>query len=157
MGKRRFVYFDMLCIVATLAVIFLNCNGIVNGGPQVPHLSQALVVEVVFYWAVLIIFMLPGAKTKYYRDRKGTKEFSLSRLMGIFFPFLVWSTFQYFIKVGGVFNPVPEGWVHSPKHFLTAFMKVQIDGTYWFFFAMLGVVLSMPILSRLVENKDTLW
>ena len=32
MGKRRFVYFDMLSIVATLAVVFLHCNGIVHWG-----------------------------------------------------------------------------------------------------------------------------
>lgn len=48
MGKRRFVYFDMLSIVATLAVVFLHCNGIVHWGPQTPHWSQALLVEVLF-------------------------------------------------------------------------------------------------------------
>lgn len=37
MGKQRFVYFDMLSIVATLAVVFLHCNGIVHWGPQTPH------------------------------------------------------------------------------------------------------------------------
>lgn len=42
-------------------------------------------------------------------------------------------------------------------HFLTVFMNVQIDGTYWFFFAMLAVVLSMPVLSRLRGYTSTLW
>ena len=78
MGKRRFVYFDMLSIIAILAVIFLHCNGVVHGGPQVPHWPQALVVEGVFYWAVLIFFMLSDTKTMNYRGRKSTKEFLLS-------------------------------------------------------------------------------
>ncbi|RHL21613.1 acyltransferase [Collinsella sp. AF38-3AC] len=157
MGKRRFVYFDMLSIVATLAVVFLHCNGIVHWGPQTPHWSQALLVEVLFYWAVPVFFMCSGAKTMGYRDRKSTKDFLVSRLKGIFFPFLVWSVFQYCIKVWGVLNPVPEGWAPSLGHFLTVFMNVQIDGTYWFFFAMLAVVLSMPVLSRLRDFTGTLW
>ena len=113
MGKRRFVYFDMLSIVATLAVVFLHCNGIVHWGPQTPHWSQALLVEVLFYWAVPVFFMCSGAKTMGYRDGKSTKDFLVSRLKGIFFPFLVWSVFQYCIKVWGVLNPVPEGWAPS--------------------------------------------
>ena len=155
MGKRRFVYFDMLSIVATLAVVFLHCNGIVHWGPQTPHWSQALLVEVLFYWAVPVFFMCSGAKTMGYRDRKSTKDFLVSRLKGIFFPFLVWSVFQYCIKVWGVLNPVPEGWAPSLGHFLTVFMNAQIDGTYWFFFAMLAVVLSMPVLSRLRDYTGT--
>ena len=52
MSKKRYLYFDLLSVIACLAVIFLHCNGIVHWGPQTPHWSQALAVEVGFYWAV---------------------------------------------------------------------------------------------------------
>lgn len=155
--KRRFVYFDMLSIVASLAVIFLHCSGIVHWGPQTPHWSQALLVEVLYYWAVPIFFMCSGAKTMGYRDRRDTKGFLISRLKGVFFPFLAWSVIQYCIKALGILNPTPEGWDPSLLHFFGLFMNSQIDGTYWFFFAMLGVTLSMPVLSRLKSHVDTLW
>ena len=63
MSKKRYLYFDLLSVIACLAVIFLHCNGIVHWGPQTPHWSQALAVEVGFYWAVPIFFMCTGAKT----------------------------------------------------------------------------------------------
>ncbi|QWT17562.1 acyltransferase [Collinsella sp. zg1085] len=155
--KPRVLYFDVLSIVASLAVIFLHCNGIVHWGPATPHWSQALVVEVAFYWAVPIFFMCSGAKTLGYRDRKDTRTFLLSRMKGIFFPFVAWCAIQYVIRASGLFNPLPEGWEPSPAHFLRVFMNGQIDGTYWFFFAMFGVTLSIPVLSRLKDHIDTLW
>lgn len=155
--KPRYIYFDILSIVASLAVIFLHCNGIVHQGPAMPHWSQALVVEVVFYWAVPIFFMCSGAKTLAYRNRKDTKTFLLSRMKGIFVPFVAWCAIQYLVRMSGLLNPAPEGWTLSLGNFFNVFMNGQIDGTYWFFFAMFGVTLSVPVLSRLKDNEDTLW
>ncbi|TXF37850.1 acyltransferase [Collinsella sp. BA40] len=155
--KPRYIYFDILSIVASLAVIFLHCNGIVHWGPATPHWSQALAVEVAFYWAVPIFFMCSGAKTLAYRDRKDTKAFLVSRMKGIFVPFVAWCIIQYLVRTSGLLNPVPEGWTPSLGHFFNVFMNGQIDGTYWFFFSMLGVTLSMPVLSRLKDHADTMW
>lgn len=156
-SKPRFLYFDILSIIASLAVIFLHCNGIVHWGPATPHWSQALAVEVAFYWAVPIFFMCSGAKTLGYRDRKTTASFLLSRMKGIFVPFVAWCAIQYLVRMSGVLNPAPEGWTLSLGSFLDLFMNGQIDGTYWFFFAMFGVTLSIPVLSRLKDHRDTLW
>lgn len=105
MGKRRFVYFDMLSIVATLAVVFLHCNGIVHWGPQTPHWSQALLVEVLFYWAVPVFFMCSGAKTMGYRDRKSTKDFLVSRLKAFSFHSLFGRFFSIALKYGAFLIP----------------------------------------------------
>lgn len=157
MATKHYMYFDILSIVACLAVIFLHCNGIVHWGPQTPHWSQALVVEVGFYWAVPIFFMCTGAKTLDYRDRKSTKEFLISRMKGIFVPFLAWSALLFIVKTSGGLGSAPDGWVLSLGSFIQAFMGSQIDGTYWFFFAMFGVTVSIPVLSRLRDHKDALW
>ena len=156
-SRHKYMYFDLLSIIASFAVICLHCNGIVHWGPQVPHWSQALVVEVVCYWAVPIFFMCTGAKTLAYRDHKTTKAFLISRFKGIFFPFFIWCVIQYCIKASGLLNPRPLDWSPSFSHFWQLFMSGQIDGTYWFFFAMFGVTLSIPVLSRLREHTDTLW
>lgn len=157
MSRKRYLYFYLLSVVACLAVIFLHCNGIVHWGPQTPHWSQALAVEVGFYWAVPILFMCTGAKTLDYRDRKSTGRFLISRLKGIFFPFFAWSVIIFVAKASGVFGTVPEGWSLSLSSFVHAFMGSQIDGTYWFFFAMFGVTVSIPVLSYLRDHKDAMW
>lgn len=138
-------------------MIFLHCNGIVHWGPQTPHWSQALAVEVGFYWAVPIFFMCTGAKTLDYRDRKSTKEFLVSRMKGIFVPFLAWIALLFIVKTSGVLGSAPDGWVLSLGSFIQAFMGSQIDGTYWFFFAMFGVTVSIPVLSCLRDHKYVLW
>lgn len=157
MSKKRYLYFDLLSVVACLAVIFLHCNGIVHWGPQTPHWSQALAVEVGFYWAVPIFFMCTGAKTLDCRDRKSTRQFLTSRLKGIFFPFLAWSMIIFVAKINGMLGAAPEGWSPSLSSFAQAFMGSQIDGTYWFFFAMFGVTMSIPVLSYLRGHKDAMW
>lgn len=157
MSKKRYLYFDLLSVIACLAVIFLHCNGIVHWGPQTPHWSQALAVEVGFYWAVPIFFMCTGAKTLDYRDRKSARQFLTSRLKGIFFPFLAWSMIIFVAKINGMLGAAPEGWSPSLSSFAQAFMGSQIDGTYWFFFAMFGVTMSIPVLSYLRGHKDAMW
>ena len=158
-AKKHYMYFDLLSIVACLAVIFLHCNGIVHSGPGVRHWSQALVFEVIFYWAVPIFFMCTGAKTFKYRDKRTTKEFLLTRIKGIFVPFVAWSLIQYLIISfgGGLLESSSQEWKPSFIHFMTQFMNCQIDGTYWFFFSMFGVTLSIPVLSRLRDETSTLW
>lgn len=68
-SQSRRAYFDLLSLVASFGVVAMHCNGIVHWGPTTPHWSQALAVEVLFYWAVPIFFMLTGAKTMSYRNR----------------------------------------------------------------------------------------
>lgn len=73
MVTRRVVYFDVLNIVACIAVLALHHNGIVHWFKVDTNAwKQALIFEVLFYWAVPIFFMLSGATLFNYRDKYST-------------------------------------------------------------------------------------
>lgn len=75
MKGERVVYFDLLNIVACLAVVFLHCNNMVFTYAPGKNWAFGLGIEVVFYWAVPIFIMISGANLMKYRDRYDTKTF----------------------------------------------------------------------------------
>ena len=80
MKGERVVYFDLLNIVACLAVVFLHCNNMVFTYAPGKNWAFGLGIEVVFYWAVPIVIMISGANLMKYRDRYDTKTFFKKRL-----------------------------------------------------------------------------
>lgn len=61
-SKEKFVtYFDVLNIIACLAVLILHHNGIVWQFSKSWSWRISLLVECAFYWAVPIFLMLSGA------------------------------------------------------------------------------------------------
>ena len=68
--NKRVLYFDLLNIFATIAVVYLHCNGIVHTYTKGMSWAASLIIEVIFYWAVPIFFMLTGAKTLNYRVKR---------------------------------------------------------------------------------------
>lgn len=153
MANSRVLYYDLLNIAATIAVVYLHCNGIVHTYSDGAEWSTALIVEVLFYWAVPVFFMLTGAKTLGYRAKRDTKSFLSGRFVRIFAPFLFWSAIIFFIRFSGFLFPENPEIPFTVKGFVDALMTNRIEPTYWFFFAMFGVTLSIPVLSLLTSNK----
>ena len=154
---RRVLYFDILSILACLAVIFMHCNGVVHSFSPSSAWYEALLVEVLAYWAVPVFFMLTGAKTLGYEDRYSTGTFFKKRFFGVFLPFIIWSVILYVIRFSGSFGIArPEGWNFSIGSFYRAFMECKIEPTYWFFYAMLSITLAVPIISKLRNNTKVL-
>lgn len=60
-GKKRVLYYDFLNILATVAVVYMHCNGLVHTYSDTWAWRQALIIEVLCYWAVPVFFMLSGA------------------------------------------------------------------------------------------------
>ena len=56
--KKYVLYYDLLNICACLCVIFMHCNGIVHGFSDSRAWKEALIVEVLAYWAVPVFFMI---------------------------------------------------------------------------------------------------
>ena len=56
--KKRVIYFDLLNITASFAVVAMHCNGIVHSFSNTLSWKQSLIVEVAAYWAVPVFFML---------------------------------------------------------------------------------------------------
>lgn len=149
--KNRVVYYDVLTVCAAFAVVVLHCNGSVHVYSSSFRWTLSLLIEVLFFWAVPVFFMLTGAKTLSYRDRYSTKEFLIRRCKRIFIPYLAWSAFLYVYRFGIIGDGVSA---LSITGFIDAFMNNTIEPTYWFFIAMIGVTLSVPIISLIISNHS---
>ena len=157
MEKERVIYFDVLNIIAIFAVIALHCNGIVHGNPNSRAWNTSLIVECVFYFAVPLFIMLSGATLMKYRERYDTKTFFLKRCKKIIIPFIFWAIImiiwkEYVLKI----NIIPKDGLVA---YLNVFFENKEESTYYFMFSILGIYLTMPLLSLLSkdEYKKNLW
>lgn len=152
--SNRIVYYDVLNIMAIIAVIGLHMNGIVHDKNLIGTSSWAtsLIAECIFYWAVPIFMMLTGAKLMDYRKKYDTKTFFRKRFYKIFIPLLFWSIISFIPyvhkhKFGGVTS------------LISIFLNCEEQPIYYFMFEILGVYLTLPLISLLTksEYRKTLW
>lgn len=148
--KQRVIYYDLLNTLACLGVIFLHCNGCAHVFSDTLRWKQALMVEVGFYWAVPVFFMLSGATLMNYRESYDTKTFFRRRFLRTVVPFIFWSLLNLVIYSKEVFLSDPRVWIE--RIFFT-----QTENVYWFFIPLFSMYLSMPVLSLLKENRRILW
>lgn len=154
--QNRIVYFDILNIMAIIAVVFMHCNGIVHGSPNVRAWDTSLLVDCIMYWAVPVFFMLSGARLMNYRKKYDTKTFFKKRLIKILIPFFFWTVVMFVWKIH-----IKQ---FAFEHFnivtlANAFFQNQEEATYYFMFDILALYLTMPLLSLLTkdEYRKTLW
>ncbi|TPH23496.1 acyltransferase [Haemophilus haemolyticus] len=153
--KQRILYLDVLNIFACFAVLMLHHNGIVhNYNVNSLAWKQALMFEVLFYWAVPIFFMLTGATLVSYREQYSTKVFFTKRFLRTVIPFLIWSiilliyswwdgSFPY-KNITEVFNAI-----------ITT--KIPNGNIYWFFIPLFSLYCFIPVLSLLKDYTYILW
>ena len=156
-NKKRIVYFDVLNIIAIIAVIAMHCNGIVHSNPNVKAWDTSLIVECICYFAVPIFCMLSGATLMNYRQKYDTKTFFKKRMIKVLIPFLFWAVFMFVWKIAT--NQMNMSQFTNIKDWINAFFNNKEESTYYFMFEILGIYLTMPLLSLLAkeENKITLW
>ena len=156
-NKIRIIYYDVLNIMAIIAVISLHCNGIVHGDPNIRAWNTSLIVECIFYWAVPIFFMLSGATLMKYREKYDTKTFFRKRIAKILVPFSFWAILMLLWKIKIKAIGINE--INSIKDFINIILQNREESTYYFMFEILGIYLTMPLLSLLAreEYKKTLF
>lgn len=152
MPSKRIVYYDLLNILACFCVVYLHCNDMVHTYRPGLNWACGLAIEVLCYWAVPVFFMLSGATLMRYRDRYDTKTFFKKRLVRVLVPFIAWSIIIYILRFG-IEEPSTQ---FGTFEFLNLFFSNGIEGVYWFFFPLLSLYLSMPVLSLLADKKKLL-
>lgn len=154
---KRILYFDLLTIVSCFAVVCLHCNGLVHTFQPTIAWNEALVVEVIAFWAVPIFFMLTGANNMGYRSKYDTKTFLKRRLKKLLIPFIAWSIIVYVL--GCVLLPLHNSAPieASVGDFVFSFFEGSIEPIYWFFPAIISLTLAMPVLSLLTCHRETMW
>ena len=150
--KQRKTYLDLLNILACICVIYMHCNGIVHTYSDTIEWKQSMLVETLAYWAVPIFFMISGATLLNYRERYDTKTYLKKRLVRVGIPFIAWSMINLIwkIKAGKL---VIE---YSVQAVFSAFINSRIENVYWFFIPLFSVYFAIPVLSKLIKERDVL-
>lgn len=154
--NNRILYFDILNILACFSVVLLHCNGIVHMYNDTAEWKGSLVIEVIFYFAVPIFLMLTGANLMGYRQKYDTKTFFKKRFLKVVIPFIFWSSAMVIWKTHTGALEVTE-W--SVSNLLNIFFVNEEETLYYFMFIIIGIYLTIPILSVLAEekNRKILW
>ncbi len=148
--KKRVLYYDVLNILATISVVAMHINGMVHLYSDTVAWKQALVAEVVCFWAVPVFLMLSGATLMGYRERYTTKEFFKKRMLRTLFPFIIWSLV---CMVGYGFDIASLGF----RGIINKVIFCEFETTYWFFPVLFSIYLAVPVISLLKDNRKILW
>ena len=156
-NKKRILYIDALNVLAILAVLLLHHNGIVFTFSNHFSWYTSLVVECVFYYAVPVFVMISGAMLMGYREKYGTKSFFKKRVAKVLIPAIFWIVFVIIWRVFIVKTMVIDDWSFTNVMNIVFLNKAEF--IYYYLFLIMGVYLTMPVLSRLAkpEYKKTLW
>lgn len=152
MTGKRIVYYDVLNIVACICVVAMHCNVMVHTYAPGWNWILGMAIESACYFAVPIFFMISGANLMRYRERYDTKTFLKKRFVKTLVPLLAFSVLIYLYRFG-FHHPDPGFGV---AQFVSYFFSSQIESTYWFFFPLFGMYLSMPLLSLLADHRKVL-
>lgn len=142
--KDRTLYFDILNIIACIAVCFLHCNGAVHSFSNTRLWKECLIIEVLFYFAVPIFIMLSGATLLKYRERYTTKEYFIKRAKKILIPWIIWSLITYILHNKNL----------NLLNFASDFMYGKIEAVYWFFPLIIYLYCIIPVLSILTQKEE---
>ncbi len=148
------LYYDILNILACIAVIALHHNSTVWTFNDSLSWKAALGAECFFYWAVPVFFMVSGATLLNYREKYSTGTFFKKRIIRTVIPWLFWSIAVLIWKVSTGQMTLES---HDPVYIINLFLNSKIENRYWFFPCLFGLYLAMPIYSMLVKNKKALW
>ena len=156
-SNKRIVYFDILNILAIIAVVAMHCNGIVHVNPSIRAWNSSLFIDCIFYWAVPVFFMLSGATLIGYRKKYDTKTFFKKRIMKVLIPFIFWAVIVLIWRVAT--KQMDISLISNFRNFINAILTNQGENTYYFMFDIIGIYLTIPLLSLLAkeENRKTLW
>lgn len=148
--NKRVIYYDILNILACIAVVFLHCNGAVHNFRNTRLWKECLVIEVLCYFAVPIFIMISGATLLKYRERYTTKQYFNKRIEKVVIPWLIWSFIVYIVHNKNL----------NLMNFANKFINGKIETIYWFFPLIIYLYCIIPILSILtdkIEYRKTMW
>ena len=155
--KKRYLYMDILNIIAIIAVVAMHCNGVVHTFSTSRSWATSLIVDVVCYFAVPVFIMLSGANLMNYHKKYDTKTFFKKRFNRVLIPALAWITIMAIWKMF-IINIIDISGMRV-NDFIDLIINNKIEYTYYFLFVILGLYLTMPLLSLLTDKKyrKVLW
>ena len=143
-NDRRIAYFDILNVISCFGVVCLHSNGYVHSFDKDAWWWLRVLVEVLFYFAVPVFFMLSGANLMEYRKRYSTVQYARKRFLKGVLPYLLW---------GCIFSGISS--LNSGLSDIRWIIKSFTDGSipytaYWFFIPLFILYVYIPFLSLMV-------
>lgn len=149
MCKNKKNYISALSIICCIGVVYLHVNFVFWEFSDQRYWVEANAIESLFYFAVPCFFMISGATLMDYRERYSTREYFIKRIRKTGIPFLFWSIAVLIWK----YSSGGYGENAGIRDLLTRFVSGDIGVPYWFFLALFGVYLVIPVLSEIPKKK----
>ncbi len=156
--KKRFVFADVLTILAGIAVVMLHTSLNVFSLAHTKTWAFSLALQAAFIYAVPIFFMLSGMNLLGYRSKYSTKTFFMKRARKTLMALIFGSVAVYLMYVlfptkfwGAEEVAASAGVVDFVKRFLTN----NVNSTLWFIYTILYLYLLTPVLSLVVPVPDS--
>ncbi|WP_395319469.1 acyltransferase [Fructilactobacillus frigidiflavus] len=148
--KKRLTYIDVINIVAIYAVLMLHSSQY-----QLPNnvVVKNGLIQAIFIPAVYLFFMNSGATLIGYLKKYPTKVFFIKRFKRVLIPLIFWSIAWYLFDTNFYAFPGPIPHPHpSISDFLISFANNNIFNIFWFFYAIMLLYLTTPILAYLADK-----
>ena len=98
--KNRIEYISLASVLSAIAVVYLHANGCFWNFSRERYWVTANILECLFYFAVPVFFMIPGATLLNFFERYDLKNYLLKRIHKTLIPYVAWSIigiiFRYF-------------------------------------------------------------
>lgn len=142
--KGNKYYISILNIVSCFSVVVLHQNYMVHQFSPTREWAFSVMLEVLFYFAVPVFFMLTGATLIGYERKYSNSVFAKKRIKKTLIPYLIFSLFGFFFAIlrGGINHEL------SIKDILIGVLDSRFTTIYWFFIPLFYIYLLMPILTK---------
>ena len=148
----RYPYIDILNICAILAVLFLHHNFSATNFAWNTSWIFGVVTKAVFRFAIPVFIMITGAMLLGYREKYDTKTFFKKRFAKILIPAICWITIMFLWRLFIIKDPAFSDL--SFANIIKIIANSLEDEHYWYIFAIIGIYLTIPILSFIAKKEN---
>ena len=153
--QRRWVFVDVLNVVACLAVILLHVS--LNAFSPEPSRTwvEAVAFQAVGIFAVPVYFMISGMNLLGYQRRYSTRTFFRKRLWRVGKALVLASLVCYLLfgLFPSAFGTQAVADSFGPVDFVKRFLADDINSFYWFLYSIIYLYMITPLLSLAADDK----
>lgn len=157
--KKRFVFVDVLNVVACIAVVLLHTSLSVFVPSRTLMWAANAVAQAIAIFATPVFFMISGMNLLNYRQKYSTSVFFRKRLLRTGRALLVGSLACYIILClfpRAFYGAQSFEGAFGLKDFVKRFLTNQINDTYWFLYSIIYLYILTPLLSLAAGRKRIL-
>ena len=147
---QRLAYIDFMNIAACFGVICMHCSGSVHlyGMTENRLWILSMAVQTIAHSSIPVFFMITGTTLLEYRKKYDTKTFFKKRFLRVGIPFFFWTILYMLLPMIMDGAPAPEAIAWRD-----AFLANGANNVFWFFYAIFGIYLCMPVLSLIAKEE----